>query len=100
MNIQIINSPSKGTTEILIQRIRNEKIQKDLREGKFNSIGLVQGQLADIITASDVAAKASNVQVCEIMGICPQHVTLIGIFGDNSSIETAIRVIKSKFNVK
>jgi hypothetical protein len=29
----------------------------------------------------------------EIRGICPQHMTMIAIFGDTASVETALRAI-------
>jgi len=98
MNIRVINSPSKGTIALLRERITSERVKTDLAEGRVKSVGLVQSLLADIITACDIAEKASDVTVCEIMGVCPQHVMLIGIFGDTASVETAVKAVKSKLN--
>ena len=48
-----------------------------------------------MIYASDVAQKASNVEVFEIPGSCPQHMTCLGILGDAEAVETALQKIKS-----
>jgi ethanolamine utilization microcompartment shell protein EutS len=100
MIIRIINSPSSGTIEVVKARVRNTKIKTILKERNINSIGLIQGQLADIIVASDIAEKASNVFISEITGVCPQHMMLIGIFGDTAAVETAARAVKANFDEK
>ncbi|MEL7566062.1 MAG: BMC domain-containing protein [Dehalobacterium sp.] len=61
------------------------------------AVGLVQGALADMITAADVAEKAAQVEVEEIRGICPQHVTLIGIFGDIADVDAALKAVREFF---
>lgn len=55
---------------------------------------MVQGRLADMIRASDIAEKTSDVQIEEIRGICPQHFTMIAIYGDVAAVETALKVIE------
>ena len=45
--------------------------------------------------AADVAEKASNVEISEINGNCPQHITMIGIFGDIAAVNEAINAIKT-----
>nr|WP_206155047.1 BMC domain-containing protein [Clostridium muellerianum] len=61
-----------------------------------DAIGLVQGKLIDMIYAADVAEKAVGVTVEDIRGTCPQHMVLIGIFGDTASVESALNEIKLK----
>jgi len=61
-----------------------------------DAIGLVQGKLIDMIYATDIAEKSAGVTVEDIKGTCPQHMVLIGIFGDTSSVESAINEIKLK----
>nr|WP_207742345.1 BMC domain-containing protein [Clostridium tepidum] len=61
-----------------------------------DAIGLVQGKLIDMIYAADIAEKAVGVTVEDIRGICPQHMVLLGIFGDTSSVESALDEIKLK----
>jgi BMC domain. len=61
-----------------------------------DAIGLVQGKLIDMIYVADIAEKAAGVTVEDIRGTCPQHMVLLGIFGDTSSVESAINEIKLK----
>jgi len=93
MDFRIIKSPSNGTKDILKKRMSgNGKI--DLENA--DAIGLVQGKLIDMIYASDIAEKAVGVSVEDIKGTCPQHMVLLGIFGDTSSVESALSEIKFK----
>ncbi|HJA12445.1 MAG TPA: BMC domain-containing protein [Candidatus Mediterraneibacter merdipullorum] len=48
----------------------------------------------EMFYASDAAQKGSDVQVFEIMGSCPQHMTCLGILGDAASVETAVQKVK------
>ncbi|QOX65921.1 BMC domain-containing protein [Anoxybacterium hadale] len=66
----------------------------------YEAVGLVQGPLADIIAAGDVAEKTSGVLVEEIQGICPQHFTMIALFGDTSAVAVALAVISEKIDGK
>ncbi len=93
MDFRIIKSPSHSTKDILKRRIGVNSIT-DL--DSVDSIGLVQGKLIDMIYAADIAEKAVGVTVEDIRGTCPQHMVLIGIFGDTSSVESAIEEIKLK----
>jgi len=94
VDFRIIKSPSQSTKDILIRRIGgNCKIKLD----GVDAIGLVQGKLSiDMIYATDIAEKSAGVTVEDIKGTCPQHMVLIGIFGDTSSVESAINEIKLK----
>lgn len=93
MLIDIINSPSKGTIRLLSRKV-NDSIVKDLfLKETITAVGLVQGQVEEIILAADIAEKASNVEVAEIHGSCPQHITVLGIFGDTSSVKTAVNAV-------
>lgn len=93
MNFRIIKSPSKSARDIIRKRMSsNCKVDID----SIGAIGLVQGTLIDMIYAVDIAEKAAGVTVEDIRGTCPQHMILIGIFGDTSSVESAIKEIQSK----
>ncbi len=93
MDFRIIKSPSSGTKDILKRRM-NGKCKTDLE--KADAIGLIQGKLIDMVYASDIAEKAVGVSVEDIRGTCPQHMVLLGIFGDTSSVESALNEIKVK----
>ncbi len=93
MDFRIIKSPSDSTKDILRRRMGgNSKTDLD----SVDAIGLVQGKLIDMVYASDIAEKAVGVTVEDIRGTCPQHMVLLGIFGDTSSVESAIIEIKLK----
>ena len=47
-----------------------------------------------MIAAADIAEKAVGVTVEDIRGSCPQNMILLAIFGDTSSVESAIEKIK------
>ncbi|GAA0742875.1 BMC domain-containing protein [Clostridium oceanicum] len=93
MDFRIIKSPSSGTKDILKRRM-NGKCKTDLENA--DAIGLIQGKLIDMVYASDIAEKAVGVSVEDIRGTCPQHMVLLGIFGDTSSVESALNEIKVK----
>jgi len=94
LSTQIISHPSPGVFEFLRQRVGavGKKIFADA-EVPFTAVGLVQGKVLDMIAAADVAEKAANVRVFDLKGICPQHVTMIGIFGDIADVEASIDAI-------
>ena len=58
------------------------------------SVGLLQGSVSDVIMAADIAEKASDVEISEINGNCPQHITMIGMFGDVAAVNEAINAIR------
>lgn len=95
MDIEIIKSPSKGVLEMF----RRRTFAKDFLENDiYDAIGLVQGKLSQMFVAADIAEKAASVKVEEIKGICPQHFTMIAIFGDTSSVNEALNAISKAFN--
>lgn len=91
MDYRIIKSPTKGTIDMLNRR-KGSKDNIDI--GTFDSIGLVQGKMIEMIFACDIAEKSAGVVVEEIKGSCPQNMILIAIYGDTSSVEYAIENIK------
>ncbi|AYD40412.1 BMC domain-containing protein [Clostridium fermenticellae] len=93
MDFRIIKSPSQSTKDILKRRM-GANCNTDV--DSIDAIGLVQGKLIDMIYAADIAEKTVGVTVEDIRGTCPQHMMLIGIFGDTSSVESALSQIKLK----
>jgi len=90
MEYRIIKSPSQGALQIILNRA-NLKPETELCT---DAIGLVQGRMIDMMVAADLAYKMADVTVCDIKGICPQNLILIGIFGDTASVEAAIHSIQ------
>lgn len=94
MDFQIIKQPSPGVLKMLAAR---SQVRDYFRERRFDAIGLVQGKLIEMVKSADIAEKASGVDVLEIKGICPQHFTMIAIFGDTAAVTEAIDSIKAQF---
>jgi ethanolamine utilization microcompartment shell protein EutS len=94
LRIRFIKSPTPNTIALLAQRVSPER--RERIKGGWDAVGLVQGNLADIFAAADIAEKTANVIVEEIRGVCPMHMTMIAIFGDTASVETALKAIIEK----
>jgi hypothetical protein len=100
-NIQLISHPTPGVFELLRQRVgATGKQILSQAEIPFTAVGLVQGRVLDMIAAADVAEKAANVRVFDLKGICPQHITMIGIFGDIADVKASIKAIEDAEHLK
>lgn len=97
LRIRFIKSPTPNTIALLAQRVAPERRGR-ITQGRWDAVGLVQGHLADIFSAGDLAEKTASVIVEEIRGVCPQHMAMIAIFGDTASVETALKAIESAFS--
>lgn len=93
MEFQIIKSPTAGTLDMLTRRMG---AGVSINGICVDAIGLVQGRMIEMICAADIAEKAVGVTVEDIRGSCPQNMIMIAIFGDTSSVESAIQEIKDK----
>ena len=95
LSTQVISHPAPGVFEFLRQRVGavGKKIFAEA-EVPFTAVGLVQGKVLDMIAAADVAEKAADVRVFDLKGICPQHITMIGIFGDIADVKASIAAIE------
>jgi hypothetical protein len=95
LSSRIISHPSPGVFEFLRQRVGavGKKVFAEA-EIPFTAVGLIQGKLIDMIAAADVAEKAGDVRVFDLRGLCPQHITMIGIFGDISDVKASIEAIE------
>lgn len=95
MDYRIIKSPSQSTVELLKRRMG--LFDKDTTFiDEASAIGLVQGKMIDMVCASDIAEKAVGVQAYDVRGLCPQHMTLLALFGDTASVEDALTQIEEK----
>lgn len=81
--------------------LKSRSLSKDFQgNDEFDTVGLVQGKLVEMIVATDIAEKSADVEVIEIKGVCPQHFTLIAVLGDVASVSEALKIISEKFNEK
>ena len=100
-SIQLISHPSPGDFELIRQRAGavGKKLLSEV-EIHPTAVGLVQGKVVDMIAAADVAEKAANVRVYDLKGICPQHITLIGIFGDIADVKASNQAIEKAEHIQ
>ena len=94
MKIRIMKTVSEGTKEIIKGRVRKGKLDEMFDE--HSALALLHADVCDLIYASDLAQKAANVEVFEIAGNCPQHLTCLGILGSVSAVEAAVQRIKNE----
>ncbi|MBM3241132.1 BMC domain-containing protein [Candidatus Poribacteria bacterium] len=92
--IRFIKSPTDNTIKLLAKRMEAEE-REEILSKKWGAVGLIQTQLADLFAMADIAEKNTNVLVTEIRGICPQHFSMIAIFGDTASVEAALEAARN-----
>ncbi|MDN5280702.1 MAG: hypothetical protein PWR01_4667 [Clostridiales bacterium] len=92
VSIRLVKRPASGFWAILEHRRIESKHFEDYKTPP-DAVGLIQGPVASILAAADVAEKAAAVQVAEIRGVCPTHMTVIAVYGDTSAVEAALRAV-------
>lgn len=92
MKIRVMKTVSEGTRQIVLSRVRKKELEETFRE--HSALALVHGDVCDMIYASDLAQKAASVEVFEVPGTCPQHMTCLGIIGDVAAVEAAVQKIR------
>ena len=97
LTYQMIQHPSKGVLRLLKSRVQGKECKEWIEAQKIDAVGLIQGQLASIIVAMDIAEKAANIRAAEVHGVCPQHITLIAVMGSTSAVSTAMAAVKDRF---
>ena len=88
MKIHIMKTVSEGTRQIIMRRARMEGL--DVLFQEHSALAVLNGN------ASDLAQKASDVEVFEISGNCPQHLTCLAILGSASAVDEAVKRINSE----
>ena len=94
LNIQFLTHPGPGVIDILLSRM-SSGVKKGVEPIDFSAVALVQGRVVDMVYAADVAEKAARVQVFDLRGLCPQHLTMIGIFGDVAAVKASLEAIRA-----
>ena len=95
LNCELIHNPSPGSLQILKRKIHDRELVAYLDSHRVEAVGLIQGQLAKILVAADIAEKVANVRVTEIAGSCPQHITMIAVFGSTSAVKVATEAVQN-----
>ena len=94
LNVQFITHPGPGVIEILMARM-GLGAKKTLESVDFSAVGLVQGKVVDMLFAADIAEKTADVRVYDLKGTCPQHLTMIGIFGGIAAVKASLDAIRA-----
>ncbi|MGN0354127.1 MAG: BMC domain-containing protein [Muricoprocola sp.] len=94
MKIHVMKTVSEGTKQIIMRRARMEGL--DILFQEHSALALINGNVSDLIYASDLAQKAADVEVFEISGNCPQHMTCLAILGSASAVDEAVERINSE----
>ncbi|MDO4976211.1 MAG: BMC domain-containing protein [Eubacteriales bacterium] len=89
---RIIYNPSKFVMDMFYRKM-NAESRNELKDKKFEAIGLFQTTVSGVLYYADRAYKTSNVYPVEISGSCPQHITTLAFFGDTSAVETAMKMV-------
>jgi len=92
LRYRVIKAPSLGLLRMLARRA-SPAVRERIEKGPWDAVALVMDNLPNLFFYADVAEKRANVLVEEIQGICPQHFSMIAIFGDTASVEAAISAI-------
>lgn len=95
MKFATIHRPSDATLEMIARRVQDKSIRDILKNSNIESVGICQGTVLEIIVASDIAEKTSDVIASEINGSCPGRMTCLVVVGKTSAVVTAMDAIKA-----
>lgn len=94
MKIRVMKTVSEGTKEIIKRRVKGINLDELFQANA--ALALIHCDVCDMIYASDVAQKASDVEVFEITGTCPSHMSCLGILGVASAVDEAVKKVKEE----
>lgn len=90
---RLISSPDESTMNLLRDRIRTAE-RKKFELDKFGAIGLVQANTSSLFFYADIAVKAADVIVLDILGNCQHTMSTIALLGTMESVKSALNAIK------
>ncbi|KUK14032.1 MAG: BMC domain-containing protein [Synergistetes bacterium] len=94
----LIVRPTEACLEIIRSRLRPPLKEENL-EG-WDAVLLLQGYVAELLEAVDIATKATKVKAAEIVGNCPQQFNTIALWGRVSEVKQALLVLKERRKVE
>lgn len=97
IQIRIIKTPSEGARALIRRRLGYLKELPAVID-TADAIGLVQGPMIDMVCAADIAEKYENVEAFDVKGVCPQHMTLLAVFGSTAAVQGALQEIRDKLS--
>lgn len=97
LTFELVIKPSENFRKILMRRMPDADKQNPPVMG---AVLLIQGQVAQILAALDIAVKASSVRGYEVVGNCPQHINTIAIIGNVAQVKQALNALKDGGKLK
>lgn len=97
LTFELVIKPSENFRKILLRRMPDVDKQNPPVMG---AVLLIQGQVAQILAALDIAVKASSVRGYEVVGNCPQHINTIAIIGNVAQVKQALNALKDGGKLK
>lgn len=99
MNAHLVVKPTEACRRIIERRMGARK-DEAMEKASWGAVLLVQGPVAEILAAVDVATKASSVAAGEIVGNCPQQVNTIAFVGAVADVKLALAALKEWGDVR
>lgn len=90
--VRMLSNPTASTRQLLLDRLTNTS-KELLAKRAWDTVALVETSLADLFYYADEAAKKASVLALELHGSCPQHIGLLALFGERSTVESALEAI-------
>ena len=97
MKYSIIDRPSMGAKNIVKRKCFDKRMQEAV-DSNIESMGICQGQVLEIVVASDIAEKRGDVLAGELNGTCPNHMTCLVVIGTTAAVKAAMKAIEAELN--
>ncbi|MCR4891814.1 MAG: BMC domain-containing protein [Lachnospiraceae bacterium] len=99
MKYAIIDRPAAGTLQIIKRKAFDKRMQDMIDNSpRIESLGICQGSVLEVVVASDVAEKASDVLAGELNGTCPNHITCLVVMGSTAAVKSAMDSIRREMD--
>lgn len=99
MTCHLVVRPTEACRRIIERRLATKR-DEALEGALWGAVLLVQGPVAEILAAVDVATKAAPVVAGEVVGNCPQQINTVAFIGAVSDVKLALAALKEWGDVK
>jgi hypothetical protein len=91
--LRLVVKPTEPLKLMTLRRMP-PNLRKEAEKLAWGAVLFVQGQVADILAATDVATKAARVFASEVAGNCPQHINTVAFIGSVADVRQAKAAIE------
>ncbi|MDD4364447.1 MAG: BMC domain-containing protein [Synergistales bacterium] len=99
MNCHLIVKPTAACRRIIERRMAS-RWDETMEKASWGAVLLVQGPVAEILAAVDVATKAASVSAGEIVGNCPQQINTVAFVGAVADVKLALAALREWGDVR